>query len=110
MLHQYVITKYPPYITTRNAPVIIIDGNSPVRPIDRSIVLQNFIPTIECMIAMKSGNPKNSPICLNNALFSIFSSAPSFLSITYLSLLSVDSDNSFKASIAALEIRNIIPR
>ena len=61
-------------------------------------------------MAINSGNIKNIAICLNNDLFIIFSSAPSFLSILYLSLLSVLSVNSFSASMATLAIKNTIPK
>lgn len=39
-----------------------------------------------------------------------FSSVPNLLNIINLSLLSVDFDNSFKANITALDIKNIIPK
>ena len=62
------------------------------------------------MIAKIRGIIKNIPICLNKALLISFSSQPSFLSILNLFLLSLDSDNSFNAKIAALDIKKIIPR
>ena len=65
---------------------------------------------MEWIIANNNGNKKNTPIWLNKALFIIFSSVPIFLNILNLSLLSVLSDNSFKASMAALDIKKIIPR
>ena len=52
---------------------------------------------------------KNINICLNNALLIIFSSTPIFLSILNFSTLSLDSDNSLSARIAAQEIKNKIP-
>ena len=61
-------------------------------------------------MAISKGNTKNIPICLSSALLIILSSAPSFLSIIYLSLLSLDSDNSFNAITAVELIMNIIPR
>ena len=60
--------------------------------------------------ALASGNIKNIPICLNRALFRSFSSTPIFLNILYFSVLSLDSDNSLRASIAAQDIKKIIPR
>lgn len=62
------------------------------------------------MIASINGNKKNIPICLNNALLIVFSSVPIFLKMSYLSLLSLLSYNSFKANIAPLEIKNTIPK
>ena len=62
------------------------------------------------MIASTSGNPKNIAICLNNALFIIFSSQPIFLKIVYLCLLSELSVSCFNAKIATLAIKKIIPK
>ena len=53
---------------------------------------------------------KNISICLNKALFKSFSSTPIFLSISNLIKLSLDSESSFNASIAAHEIKKIIPK
>ena len=71
---------------------------------------QNLIPKIEWMMAMINGNKKKIATCLNRALFSCFSLAPILRNIEYLVMLSVLSDNSFKASKAALDIKKIIPR
>ena len=61
-------------------------------------------------MATKSGNIKNIPICLNNALLIISSSTPILLSILNFSTLSLDSDNSLRAKIAAQEIKKVIPK
>ena len=61
-------------------------------------------------MAITKGTKKNIAICLNKALLINFSSVPIFLNILNLSLFSVASLNSFKASIAALLIKKIIPR
>ena len=89
---------------------MIIDGKSFSFPNVFKIIFENLIPNMEWIMAKSNGNIKNMAICLNRALFSIFSSVPNFLSILNLSLLSLDSDNSFNASIAALDIKKIIPR
>ena len=73
-------------------------------------MLINLIPNTECISARISGNAKNIPICLKSAISIILSSTPSFLNIPYRSLLSALSDNSLNARIAALLIRNIIPK
>ena len=62
------------------------------------------------MLAKISGNMKNIPICLNKALLIIASSTPILLNILNFSTLSLDSDNSFRARIAAHDIKNMIPR
>ena len=53
---------------------------------------------------------KKIPICLNRVLLIIFSSTPIFLNILNFSALSLDSDNSFKAKMAAHDIKNIMPK
>ena len=93
-----------------NIAVIIIDVSIPDLPNADSIRFAHFIPNIEWIIASSSGARKKIPICFNNDLFIIFSSAPIFLKILYLSLLSDESDNSFKAKIAADDIKKIIPK
>ena len=91
--------------------VAIADGNKSFLLANPDIiVIANCIPNIECIIARTSGTPKNIPICLNNALLIIFSSQPIFLKIVYLCLLSELSVNCFKAKIAELAIKNIIPK
>ena len=62
------------------------------------------------MIASTSGNRKNIPICLKSALFNSCSSTPILLSILNFSALSLDSDNSFNAKMAAQEIQKILPK
>ena len=93
-----------------NIDVIMMDGSNSLFPNTSKNFTANIIPNIECIIASIIGNRKNIPICVNNALFISFSSVPIFLNIINLSLLSLDSDNSFNASIAALDIKNIIPK
>lgn len=70
----------------------------------------NCIPNIECIIARISGTPKNIPICLYMLYLSFFHHNPIFLKIVYLCLLSELSVNCFKAKIAELAIKNIIPK
>ena len=74
------------------------------------IVFATCIPNIECIIAKANGIIKNIPICLNNALFITFSSVPIFLKISYLWILSELYESSFNESIAAPDIKNIIPK
>ena len=62
------------------------------------------------MMASNKGIAKKMAICLKRAFLIIFSSAPNFLIILNLSLLSLLSDNSFKAKMAALDIKKIIPK
>ena len=91
--------------------VEVTDGNSCSLLASADIQYNaNCIPNIECTIATTSGNIKNIAICLNNALFIIFSSQPIFLKILYLCLLSELSVSCFKANIAELAIKNVIPK
>ena len=93
-----------------NIAVIMIEDNFILTPVIINILLQKIIPKIEWMIARANGNRKNTPICLNKALLIIISLVPIFLKIVNFILLSLDSDNSFKARIAAQDIRKTIPR
>lgn len=69
-----------------------------------------MIPKMEWMMASSNGNKKNIAIVLNKAPLIIRSSVPSLRNIWYLTLLSLLSDNSRSARMAAQEIKNIIPR
>ena len=94
----------------KNIVVIIIDGNKPLVPKDSKINVQNFIPNIAWIIASNNGVIKNIAISLNKALLIIFSSVPRLRRILKRFLLSLLSLNSFKAKMAALDIRKIMPR
>ena len=72
--------------------------------------MANCTPKMEWMMARISGIPKKIPIWRNSDLFIIFSSHPIFLSMLYRCLLSELSVSCFKAKIAELAIRNIIPK
>ena len=91
--------------------VTIIEGSSSSGDANAaSIDNINLIPNIECMIAKAKGIIKNINICLNRALFIIFSSQPIFRSIVYLCLLSELSVSCFNAKIAELAIKNTMPK
>ncbi|OPZ17857.1 MAG: hypothetical protein BWZ04_02768 [Firmicutes bacterium ADurb.BinA205] len=81
----------------------------PSVPIAPSTSDANFMPNTECTPARISGTMKNIPVCLNRDEFIAFSPAPIFLSISYLSELSVQSERCFSARIAAQEMRKISP-
>ena len=69
-----------------------------------------YIATIEWTIANANGAPKYIKVCINIDLFIILSVTPIFLRALYLFILSLASDNCWRAKTAALAIKNTIPK